>query len=430
MKLLTKTSLNFLSISLFVFLVGIFLFYFLLRVQVNKNINVELDKRKNNIIESITSAHIGNALPPNQNERIELTKITNASYPDLYFSDTVIFDHNVSKFTPYRQLGFIATVGDEKFYIQIFKSLEETDNLIIRIFLIMTILVILVILTLLIMNNFTSRFAWKVFYDTIEKLSSYDVTNKTELALKHSDVKEFEDLNLAVQRMTNKIENDYINLKEFTENASHEIQTPLAIINSKMEVLLQSGDLSDKQLKSVADTYDASNRLSRLNKALLLLTKIENRQFPESTSVSPELIINKQLELLEDLIQSKNITIEIHKTEDCILLINPYLADILFSNLIKNAIRHNINKGKLIIDISKDSLIISNTGINQELQEEKLFKRFYKSSESSESLGLGLSIVQKIAEVYHYSISYQYNQSLHSIGVHFNTAEITSSAKK
>ncbi|MBC8344085.1 MAG: HAMP domain-containing histidine kinase [Bacteroidetes bacterium] len=424
MKLQTKTSLNFLTFTLFVFLLGIIAFYFLLRLQVNQNINVELEKRKNNILEEISSVSSGTKLPPNHNEKILMNKIQDGSYPEMYYGDTIIFDHGKQKFTPYRQLGFEAEFNDQQYYIQIFKSLEETDNLIIRIFLIMTVLVILIIITLLIMNNFTSRYAWKVFYDTIGKLSTYDVTIKKELDLKQSDVKEFDDLNRVLLRMTKKIKNDYINLKEFTENASHEIQTPLAIINSKMELLLQSGDLTDKQLKSVADTHDAANRLSRLNKTLLLLAKIENRQFPDSSPLEPEKIIQKQLDQLEDLTFSKKLVVEIQKKEDCLVQMNPYLGEILFSNLVKNAIRHNMEGGKLEVDIMNKSLVISNTGSQQELREEDLFKRFYKASKSSESLGLGLSIVQKIAEVYGFTLSYKYKEGMHAFTIDFSSAQV------
>ena len=137
------------------------------------------------------------------------------------------------------------------------------------------------IIILLFLNRLTSRNAWKAFYMTIDKLNKYDINSQSDLQFNKAEVKEFDDLNKVLVTMTNKIKEDYLNLKEYTENASHELQNPLAIINAKMELLLQSGDLNEKQYKAVIASYEASNRLSRLNKTLLLLAKIENRQFPD-----------------------------------------------------------------------------------------------------------------------------------------------------
>ena len=286
MKLLTKTSLNYLSVTLFVFMFGTIAFYYLLRHQVNQNINIELEKRKNSIVNQLLSAHESIAAPTNQNEKILITPLNELSYPQLNFYDTIIYDQINKKYIPFRQLGFITKFNNDSFYVQIYKSLEETDNLIIRIFLIMTVLVILIIIALLITIRHTSLMAWKVFYDTINKINNYDINSHNEFSLKQSEVKEFDDLNRNLIAMTDRIKKDYSNMKEYTENASHEMQTPLAIISSKLELLLQSQKLDEKQMKAITDAYDASNRLSKLNKTLLLLAKIENRQFPESKSTA------------------------------------------------------------------------------------------------------------------------------------------------
>lgn len=419
MKLLTKTTLNFLSVTLFIFLFGIVAFYFLLREQVDQNINLELVKRKHSIEKQLNTVGPESNLPPNPNERIVVHVLKDGEQsPDIIYADTLIFDHAQKKYIPFRKLGFTASYNHQKVYIQIFKSLEESDLLIIRIFLILTLLVIVLILSLLLMNRISLQKSWKIFYDTIKKISNYDVNKHEQFVIQNSDIKEFEDLNRVIQTMTNRINADYINLKEYTENASHEIQNPLAIINSKLELLLQSSDLGEHNYKTVVDAYEASNRLSRLNKTLILLAKIENRQFPESLDVSLKDIIHNQLELLEDLIGSKKIKIENNIQSDFTVKMNPYLAEILFMNLIKNAIRHNIENGEIIIQQSANQIKISNTGPKSNLSSEDLFKRFHKSSESSESLGLGLSIVNKICEVYNFEIGYNYDQ-IHNFTVQF-----------
>jgi signal transduction histidine kinase len=320
----------------------------------------------------------------------------------------------------YRQLGFSEVINNQAYDIRIFKSLEETDSLIVSIIMTMTILVILLIVTLLIVNRYSSRLVWSVFYDTVEKINRYDLNSHEEFTLQDSDVREFADLNRVLRTMTERIKNDYLNLKEYTENASHEIQTPLAIISSKLELLLQSGEMNEKQYKALADAYEASVRLSKYNSTLILLAKIENKQFPESKKVSPENIINMLLENLEDLIRSKKIEVVKKMEPDVTLQMNPYLAEMLIVNLVKNAVRHNVKGGKLVVEIDKSFLRISNTGPDHPVDKNLLFKRFYKSSSSPESLGLGLAIVQKICALYGFEVDYHFEQHMHSLTVNFN----------
>lgn len=419
MKLLTKNSLNLLSLTLFVFLFGIIGFYELLRSEVDRSINKELDKRETNIINQVNHEQSLKNILPYQNEDIIITAIKDESNPAPAYYDTLLFDNSVNKLIAFRQHNFVLKLNDQKYQIRIFKSLEESDNLIIRIFLITASILIIMISSLILINRHSSGQIWKDFYDTIKKINNYDINSQEHFNLSQSDIDEFEDLNKVLIKMIDRIKLNYFNMKEYAENASHEIQTPLAIINAKMELLLQSGDLNKNQLRSIHDAYEASNRLSRVNTTLLLLAKIENRQFPESELVSPKEIINYQLELLDDLILSKKLDLSSHFNENVLIKMNPYLAEVLFSNLIKNAIRHNIPGGKIMIGLTESSLSISNSGSELKGNPEDIFKRFYKNSTSSESLGLGLAIVQKICEAYNFNIEYNYLNSLHCINVRF-----------
>jgi signal transduction histidine kinase len=418
LRLLTKTTLNLLSISLFIYLFGIIAFYYSLRIQVDSNVNLEMDKRKSSIIRQMEEAHSSETQPPNRNEIVLVTPVEGANAEDRY-ADTLIYNQEEQRYQLFRQLGFHEKVNNQNYYIQIFKSLEETDTLIVRIITTMTVLIILLIITLLVINRYSSRLVWSVFYDTVGKINSYDLNTHEEFTLQDSDVKEFADLNRVLKTMTERIKNDYLNLKEYTENASHEIQTPLAIISSKLEILLQSGEMNEKQYKALADAYEASIRLSKYNSTLILLAKIENKQFPESGKVSPESILNSLLEDLEDLIHSKKIEV-IRKIASYVTLqMNPYLAEMLIVNLVKNAVRHNVKGGKLIVELEDGFLQISNTGPDLPVDKNLLFKRFYKSSSSPESLGLGLAIVRKICVLYSFEVSYHFLEGLHCLRVSF-----------
>ena len=418
MRLLNKITLNLLSISLFIFLFGMVAFYYVLREQVDQNINLELEKREKSIIKELDSAHSTTNPTVSLSEKVLITPLDKPR-PLVSFSDTLLFNPDENKYAIYRQLGFVKIIGDQSYFIQIFKPLEETDRLIVRIVMMMNLLIIIIIITLLIANRHSSRQDWKVFYDTINKINNYDVNSFEAFTLKRSDIKEFADLNRGLLTMTERIKNDYLNLKEYIENASHEIQTPLAIINSKMELLMQWGDMKEKQYKIVADAYEASIRLSRLNKTLILLAKIENRQFPESSPVNPAIMVNHQLESLEDLILSKEIKVTKCFDNDAMIQMNPYLAEILLVNLIKNAIRHNITGGDLFIELTKHSFEIANSGPPLQMDPAMLFERFHKSSSSPESLGLGLAIVQKICTLYGFKVGYNYNNEMHVMHVEF-----------
>jgi len=418
LRLLTKTTLNLLSISLFIYLFGVIAFYYSLRIQVDSNVNKEMEKRKSNIVRQMKEAHSSVAQPPNQNEMVMVKPVEKAAIADR-FNDTLIYNREEQRYQLFRQLGFSETVSNQAYDIRIFKSLEETDTLIIRIITIMTVLVILLIIALLVVNRYSSRLVWSVFYDTVGKINRYDLNTHEDFALQDSDVKEFADLNRVLKTMTERIKNDYLNLKEYTENASHEIQTPLAVINSKLELLLQSGEMEEKQYKTLADAYEASIRLSKYNSTLILLAKIENKQFPESKKVFPEAIFKELLDNLDDLIHDKKIEVVKHIVPDVTLQMNPYLAEMLIVNLVKNAVRHNVKGGKLILEVNEGFIQISNSGLKIPLDENLLFKRFYKSSASPESLGLGLSIVQKICELYGFKVSYQFDEGLHRLRVSF-----------
>lgn len=420
MKLITKTSLNFLSISIFVFLVGIVGFYYLLKNQVNQNLNQELEAKVEQMISQIRVAHTSENIEVKQNEIVVFKQIQHTDKVQRGFGDTIVFNQQKKAYEYYRYYGIVLNLNDNFYFIQILKPLREFDNLIVRITLANTVLILLIIFVLLIMNWTSSIRAWKVFYSTVDRIQNYNVRSGEKLKLEDSEIKEFDDLNKVLNSMTDRIEKDYLNIKEYTENAAHEFQTPLAIINSKMENLLQDDSLLEKQLNAIAEAYEASNRLSRINKTLLLLTRIENLQYPEKEEVKLHEIIEYQLNAVEDLINAKQLEL-VRDVKSVQILMNPYLADVLFLNLLKNAILHNIEGGLIQIDLNSEGFSISNSGNQQAIDKKRLFKRFNKSSKSPDSTGLGLAIAHKICEVNDFSISYSFERKLHQFKVSFKS---------
>lgn len=213
------------------------------------------------------------------------------------------------------------------------------------------------------------------------------------------------------------MQHDYRSLREFTENASHEIQTPLALINARVEQFIQSKDLGENHTYWIEEIYHAARRMSRLNQGLLLLAKIENQQFTGQEELDLSQLALNKLKDFEDILQHKDITLSVQSTGSFRKSMSPALADILLTNLINNAIRHNYNGGELRLESGTDYLKVSNTGNPLKSDPERLFERFKKESTGAESLGLGLAIVKQICDNCELRISYRYQEPIHSIKI-------------
>jgi signal transduction histidine kinase len=312
-------------------------------------------------------------------------------------------------------MDFVETVNNQPYEIRIFKSLEETDTLIIRIITTMTILVILLIVTLLVVNRYSSRLVWGVFYDTIGKINSYDLNTHEDFALQESDVREFADLNRVLKTMTERIKNDYLNLKEYTENASHEIQTPLAIIRSKSELLMQNKNLRKDSIDLIKSINEATNKLFKLNQGLLIISKIENQYYSEIRKISLQEVVSVCLDNYREIMNLRNIRVEFDGSSKALVNMNEVLAEVLVSNLISNAVRYNIDRGFIKVHIDDRQMIISNSGLPLTVDPELLFQRFHKGTDNPQSIGLGLSIVRKITDNYKMIITYTCTGNIHEV---------------
>lgn len=249
-------------------------------------------------------------------------------------------------------------------------------------------------------------------------MKDFNVHHGDKLTLSEQEIYEFNELNSALNKMTDKILNDYQSLREFTENASHEIQTPLALINSRIEGLIQDSSISGKHIQWIQDIHESAMRLSKLNHALLLLAKIDNGQYQEAEVLDLTAIVKRHLEEMEEVFVLKTITVSIERDEAFNVTINPTLADILVSNILNNAVKHNLpTSGFITIRISTEGLRVANSGMPLTTDPRKLFERFQKQNKSTASLGLGLAIVNKICEMSQLAVEYEHINGLHAISV-------------
>jgi signal transduction histidine kinase len=229
-------------------------------------------------------------------------------------------------------------------------------------------------------------------------------------------ITEFKELNESIRMMAQKVMKDYQSLKNFTDHASHEMQTPLAIINSKLDVLIQEPELSEASMSQIQSIYTAVEKLSRLSQSLLLLTRIENNHYTGLQQVPIHTLIKEKSLEFQDWIQTASLNISL-ELDPLHVTMNRELAEIMVSNLFRNAIRHGETGNTIVIKTSSNRLTVSNTG-KTPLNKNRIFDRFYKS-DHSEGSGLGLAIVQQICDQYHFSLGYDFRDEQHIFTVLF-----------
>jgi signal transduction histidine kinase len=255
---------------------------------------------------------------------------------------------------------------------------------------------------------------------TIDKAEKFDIQSDKPIDLPETNINEFRQLNMVLDQMTRKMRNDYLNLKEYNENSAHEIQTPLAIIRSKLEILMQRKELRKGSLYLIKSIDEAATRLLKLNQGLLLISKIDNLYFQEEKEISLRQVIENCITNYKEITQIKKITVEVEAIDPALVKMNEILAEVLISNLISNAVRYNIDDGFIKCFIDRRYLKISNTGAPLKTEPELLFRRFQKASDNTQSVGLGLSIVKKIADTYKMKITYTCSGSIHEILLNYN----------
>ena len=416
MKLLTKYNRIYLTISIIVFLIIGIGYYFVISLVLIEQLNHSL---KDKLSEIKTYALLNNDLLPKANTKHQIIEYNpTTSAPAKYrFSNIPKYVNEEKEVIQFRQLRSIITVKGQNYEVLIREPQTETDDLIQLISVITFIIAVFFILLLFVINRLLLQNIWKPFQHTLSQLQRFNLLNQNEITVEPTDITEFESLNNAVVAMSGKVNQEYHSLKNFTENASHEMQTPLAILNAKLDLLIQNENISEKEIEQLQEMYGALTRLTRLNKSLLLLTKIENRQFAETESIRLDQIIEEKIVQFADLIKARNLTIE-SDIQPTGLKMNHHLAEIVINNLMSNAIHHNIENGFITISLEQQELMISNTGTTIIVDPEKVFERFHKSGRS-EGLGLGLAIVKQICDRYNFMIRYSQMDDVHIIRLIF-----------
>lgn len=341
-------------------------------------------------------------------------RVTDKSYHTLVMYDSI---ENEEK--PYRQLITNVVVKGKPYTLTVQMSLVDNDDLIFAIGLVQITVSVLLVAGLLFLNRSLSKRLWRPFYKTLDQLKAYELDKSESIAIEKSNIYEFDDLNKTVSHLTERNRKVFLNQKEFIENASHEIQTPIAIFQSKLDTLMQSPHLSQADAETIMELESTAQRMARLNKNLLLLSKIDNEQFLVTEPIDVSVIVSSQINILDQMALMENITIT-SELSPLTINANKTLIEVLVSNLLHNAIRYGAKNEPVLVRLNQRCLSISNKGTASKMSIEQMTQRFSKESTHPNSTGLGLAIVKEICDSCNYTLEYSFINSTHSFSITFN----------
>lgn len=417
MKLANQYNRVNLLVSLTVLLLTGVIYYvvihFILTEKLDRDLKIEEDE-----IRAYVSTYHKLPLPGDfQDQKVAYRPVKEDDTSGRIFSNCVYLNEKENEEEPGRSLLTYILVNKQLFEVTVIKSRLEAEGLVKLIFLITLGIIAFLLFVLFLINRFLLNSLWRPFYGMLDQMKAFNLADKNEINAEFSKIDEFTELNQAVLSMSQRVKQDYKELKSFTDNASHEMMTPLAVINSKLDTLIQTTGFSDQQGELIEDIYLAVGRLSRLSHSLLLLAKIENNLIKNEELIDLKELLSQKARQFQELLQSNEISISLNLEAKAVSM-SKYLADILLNNLMSNAIRHNLKSGHIDILLSTDQLIFSNTGIAAALDDTRTFERFNKTA-SSEGMGLGLAISRQICNLYSFKLSYQYENEKHSFIINF-----------
>ncbi|MGC1239965.1 MAG: HAMP domain-containing sensor histidine kinase [Chryseosolibacter sp.] len=349
---------------------------------------------------------------------IHIRPADNNKFVNKDYQTTSLYDSIEHAVRPFRQMSSHVLVKGKPYILTVQMSLVDNNDLVMAIGLVQITVSVLLVGGLLFLNRSLSKRLWKPFYKTLDQLKAYELDKSESIAIESSNINEFNDLNKTVSHLTERNRRVFLNQKEFIENASHEIQTPLAIFQSKLDTLMQSPNLSQMEADTIMDLESTAQRIARLNKNLLLLSKIDNEQFLQTEPVNVDEIIRSQIDSLAPMaaLESTKITAELATLT---IYANKTLVEVLISNLLHNAIRYGAKKETIGVTLNDKRLSISNIGVARNMNIEQMTQRFSKESSDPNSSGLGLAIVKKICDSCGYKLEYSFSNSTHIFSVNF-----------
>lgn len=415
--LLQRTTRNLIIWLPLVLLISSIMFYWVLRGHAHHMQEKQLSLKQDNVWNAFvaSNSHFNTHI----SGEYDITSFTGNKPILNQPRDTSIYLESKKKILPFQAYTSIRKLNNQAYQITTYSSSTEIAHLIIKVFATEAVILLLLLVSIIILNRKSAGFLWRPFFSTISAVEEFDINRNNHLSLSsHTGTSEFDTLNEVLLQLITRVNTAYYHQKQFVENASHELQTPLAIIRSKLELMINQPIVSEKNAELLADITEATNRLSQMNRTLLLLAKIENNQFPDTDDIDLSKLLQEILDNFIDYYDECP-EIEVNITEKVKVFANHTLIEMLITNLVNNAFIHNNKEAKIRITLHQTGLFIDNTGDAPTVPTEELFERFKKSVHHPNTTGLGLALVKQISQFYHFSISYTYDKGWHHIALLF-----------
>lgn len=414
MKLLNYTSIRYLLFTALLMLMSIPVFYFVLNEIFIHSIDNGLHKQAieipvhQEIIKSKKDLKLWRAL----DHDLDIIKADSITFHKEIFTEKSTSNSDDDE-GGFRVLQKKIHILGEDYIVQIKSSMIEQEDLIQTILIIQLSLFALLLLGAVCINYLINKKVWQPFYNSLAFLKNFELENPIPEPNENGKIEEFKQLNYSVHQLAVSVRNAYLTQKEFTENASHELQTPLSVLKLKLELLLQDQQLSAEQSKLIDDMYQVIARMEGLNKNLLLLSRIENKQFDFDESFVINTALLETMDELQFMADAKIQHIELNSQVKLLSLKgNKQLFKTMIKNLLRNAIQNSKKNASITITVHKEGILIQNPGTPLSIDKDKLFTRFSKSENVSGN-GLGLAIAKSIATLHRIDLFYFYKDGNH-----------------
>ncbi|MGV8963607.1 MAG: sensor histidine kinase [Candidatus Saccharimonadaceae bacterium] len=407
MKLTNHIAIRYIGVATIVLLISVPLFYIILQRIMWHSIDESMQFQKEWTEEQLKTISPEHFVSFN-NDIIILPRLF--PYKERHYNEDIYIPYD-NEMVTYRVLEFNTNVSGTPYAVRIQKSLMESENILQAIAALQISVLLILLLSLTFINKNLRKNVWKPFYKTLDNLRIYRIDREESLNLHSSKIEEIDNLNRSLNDLTKHNKEIFITQKEFTENASHELQTPLATIQSSLDLLWQTSPLSEEQAKLLQNLTETNIRMSKLNKSLLLLTKIDNNQFTDKKEISLNKLTNKIINQNENNFTQKNIHIQKSISSTITVFADETLMETLIENLISNAFRHTPINGYVDLQMSEHTFKIGNTAKEgQPLDKERLFCRFQKQQFNAQnSVGVGLEICRRICIESEFDIYYEFS---------------------
>lgn len=417
MKLIHRINIR-VSLVLLVLLAGwAGIFYFIIIDEINDETDDSLEDYSEQII---TRALAKQNLPSefNGSNNTYFIKKVSAQYAQknkgFRYNDEMIYVETKQETEPARVLRTIFRDAENQYFeLTVAIPTIEKEDLRETILSWIIFLYILLLISIVGVNFWILQKSFKPLYALIQWLENYQISKTIPALNTSTKVEEFRKLNSAILKSAQRNAEMYEQQKLFIGHASHEMQTPLAVCKNRLELLINDPALSESQMIEIVKTLENLNHLIKLNKTLLLLTKIENQQFPETKAIDITQLVDAIIDEFNEIYAYRFIEVKNLAKQPLVVGINEVLAKIMISNLLKNAFVHNLDHGKITIITKKNSISLCNTGPNEALPQHDIFKRFFQQSKTIGSTGLGLALVDSICKRYGIKHAYSFENAQH-----------------